>query len=560
VAFWQANGVPQSLNNIEKVQVVPGTLPSPSGEETLDVEWSSGMASGAKVRVYATTDLAFVHLDQAYQRIISDLPSQPGLRQISMSYGAGEVFVSSSQLQTDAQYYATMAGAGVTVFASSGDSGPFDPNYQAVTVQYPASDPSVTAVGGTSLSLNSSTGAVNSETAWSWNPTHDWATGGGVSGFFSRPAWQTGPGVPGGSTRLVPDVALTADPITGAYVYLFGSVQQFGGTSWSSPTWAGISAKINQARASVGSATVGLLGPKIYPLIGTSNFRDITTGTNGPNGFYNAGPGYDLCTGVGVPSVDALIQALSGLNPKDFNGDGFADLVWENTSTGERGIWFMKNGVPSSSISLPRIPVQWHIVGVGDFNGDGNADLVWENTSTGERGIWFLKNGVPSSSISLPTIPVQWHIAGAGDFNGDGNADLVWENTSTGERGIWFMKNGVPSSSISLPTIPVQWHIAGVGDFDGDGYADLVWENTSTGERGIWFMKNGVPSTSISLPTIPVQWHIAGAGDFDGDGYDDLVWQNTSTGERGIWFLKNGALTSSINLPMVPLTWSIEDH
>jgi kumamolisin len=461
-AFWQANGLNQSLNNIEKVQVVGGTLPSPSGEETLDVEWSSGMASGAKVRVYATTDLAFVHLDQAYQRIISDLPGQPGLCQKSMSYGAGEALLPSTQLQTDAQYYATMAAAGVTVFASSGDWGPYDPGYQRITALYPASDPSVTSVGGTSVYLNSSTGAVSSETAWSWNPTYDWGTGGGVSGFFSRPVWQTGSGVPGGQTRLVPDVALAADPNTGALVILNSTWYQYGGTSWSSPTWAGISAKINQARANLGKASVGLLGPKIYPLIGTPNFRDVVTGCNGPNGFYNAGPGYDLCTGVGTPSVDALIQALSTPrpNPKDFNGDGFADLVLENITTGERAIWFLQNGVFSSSTYLPTVPVQWHIAGVGDFNGDGNADLAWENTTTGERVIWFLKNGVLSSSIYLPTVPVQWHIAGVGDFNGDGNADLVWENNSTGGRAIWFMKNGVLSSSSYLPTVPVNWHIA----------------------------------------------------------------------------------------------------
>jgi kumamolisin len=89
-SFWQANGIAQSLSNIEEVQVVSGPLPIPSGEETLDVEWSSGMASGAKVRVYATTDLGFVHLDQAYQAIINDLPSQPSLHQISLSYGLGE--------------------------------------------------------------------------------------------------------------------------------------------------------------------------------------------------------------------------------------------------------------------------------------------------------------------------------------------------------------------------------------------------------------------------------------------------------------------------------------
>jgi hypothetical protein len=74
--------------------------------------------------------------------------------------------------------------------------------------------------------------------------------------------------------------------------------------------------------------------------------------------------------------------------------------------------------------------------------------------------IRVLKNGVYSSTIDLPTVPVEWHIAGAGDFSGDGNAGLVWQNTSTGQRGIWFLKDGVFSSSIDLPTVPLTWNIA----------------------------------------------------------------------------------------------------
>jgi len=461
--FWTDNGISQSLNNIEKVQVVSGALPAPSGEESLDVEWSSGTAAGAKVRVYATQDLQFVHIDQAYQDIINDLPSQPALHQISLSYGLGELYEAASQIQADAQYFASIAGAGVTVFVSSGDGGSspgpngFEDNSGPVQVECPANDPNVTGVGGTSLYLNSSTGAVSSESAWFYG-------GGGRSVYFARPPWQSGPGVPAGSDRLVPDVALVADINTGGFLILNGQLYTVGGTSWSAPTWAGFCAEINQARANRGIASIGLLGPKIYPLIGTANFRDITTGSNGPNGIYNAGPGYDLCTGIGVPIVDALIQTLGAplSHPvaKDFNGDGFADLVWEDTWTGEHVIWLLENGVFSSAISLPTVPVEWRIAGVGDFNGDGFADLVWEDTRTGQRAIWLLENGVFSSAIDLPTVPVEWHIAGAADFNGDGNADLVWEDTRTGQRAIWFLENGVFSSAINLPTVSVEWNIA----------------------------------------------------------------------------------------------------
>jgi kumamolisin len=564
--FWSANSIAQSLNNVAKVQVVPGVLPNPSGEETLDVEWSSSVAPGAKVRVYATTDLTFVHLDQAYQAIINDLPTQRTLHQVSLSYGLGEEYMPQGQMQTDDQYFAVLAGAGVTVLVSSGDGGstPGSNGYGDTSgprqVESPASDPNVTAVGGTSLLLNQSTGACSNESAWSLG-------GGGTSEFFARPVWQIGSGVPTGANRLVPDVALAADPNTGGYLVLNGLLYVVGGTSWSAPTWAGICARINQVRIGAAQPPVGLLGPKIYPLLGSSNFRDITSGSNGSNGFYNAGSGFDLCTGIGVPVIDNLIGTLgTSQEPtakgvaKDFNGDGYADLVFENLTTGARAIWLLNNCNYSSALNLPNSPGSWHIAGVGDFLGNGQSDLVWENTVTGQHSIWILKNGVFQSGISLPTLAAPWHLVGAGDFDGDGFADLVWENSTTGQRAIWKLQNAAYASTIYLPTVAVAWHIAGVGDFLGNGQSDLVWENTATGQHNIWILKNGVFQYSINLLTVAVPWHLVGAGDFNGDGFADLVWENSVTGASEIWLLINGVRSSTINLPTVLPVWQIVDH
>ena len=566
--FWANNVVAQTLGNIEEVQVVGGALPGPSGEETLDTEWSSSLASGAKVRIYATTDLSFVHLDQAYQFIINDLPSQPGLRQLSMSFGLGELYEPPAQLQTDSQYFAVLAAEGVTIFVSSGDGGStpgpngLEDNSGPLQVESPACDPSVTAVGGTSLYLNTSTGAVASESAWFYG-------GGGQSQIFGRPSWQTGAGIPAGLGRLVPDVALVADLNTGGYLIFGGQMYIVGGTSWSAPSWAGFCADINQARAARSLPPLGLLGPKIYvlnPQSGKTDFRDIVAGSNGANGFYNAGPGFNLCTGLGVPDVFNLLEILTGPTAptkrvtKDFNGDGQADLVLENTVTSQRVIWILNNEHYSRGYFLPYVPTQWHIAGAADFLGNGQTDLVWENLATGECGIWILNNGVYSYSITLPSVPAQWKIVGAADFLGNGQAGLVWENTETGERGIWILHNGSFSYSITLPPVPTQWHIAGAADFLGTGQAGLVWENTATGERGIWILNKGVYSYSIALPTVSPQWHIAGAADFLGTGQAGLVWEDTVTGTRGIWVLNNGAYAYSINLPNISTDWKIVDH
>jgi kumamolisin len=569
VAFWANDGVSQSLNNIEEVQVVAGALPAPSGEETLDVSWSSGIASDAKVRVYATTDLAFSHLDQAYQYIINDLPNQPTLHQLSMSFGLGEIYTDPGQMDTDHQFFSTLAGQGITIFVSAGDGGSnpgTDGQYSASnlpTVESPANDPSVTAVGGTSLFVNQN-GTVSGETVW-----FD-GTGGGQSQHFPRPSWQPGtgsfPGFGNGfAGRLVPDVALDADPNTGVFLVLDGQGWRFGGTSLSAPVWAGICARINQPRYNRGNTSLGLLGPDIYPLLGSSSFRDITSGTNGA---YSAKSGFDLCTGIGVPDVNRLIVALYGAvqQPsgsgvaKDFNNDGSADVVLENTASGQRAIWKLNNGAYSSSMSLPTESPSWHIAATGDFLGTGQSDLVLENTSTGARVIWILNSGTIQYAISLPSIGGNWHVVGAGDFNGDGNADLVWENSSTGQRVIWVMIDGVFVSEINLGQVSLNWHIAGVGDFLGNGQSDLVWENTSSGQRVIWLMSNGSFNSETILPTIATQWHIAGAADFTGNGQSDLALENSSTGQRIIWVLDNGLYSSTTSLPTVSPAWHIVDH
>jgi kumamolisin len=320
VSFWQTYGVSQSLNNIQFIQVVPGTLPSTSGEETLDTEWSSSIAPGARVRVYATTALNTIYLDEAYQQVYNDAINHPeyGLHQMSMSYGLGETYLTISQVQTDAQYFANLASAGVTIFASSGDGGSTpgttggEDTSGPLQVESPSSDVNVNGVGGTRLTLNSN-GSESSELAWSYS-------GGGLSEYFNRPSWQTGTGVPSGTMRAVPDVACPADPNTGAVLFYNGAQTAVGGTSWSSPTWAGYCALINQARSNAGLSQIGLLGPKIYPLIGSTNFRDITSGSNsvGANsvGKYSAGTGYDPVTGIGVPLMQALTQTLVG-SPSD---------------------------------------------------------------------------------------------------------------------------------------------------------------------------------------------------------------------------------------------------
>jgi len=159
--------------------------------------------------------------------------------------------------------------------------------------------------------VDPATGDVSAETVWNDGPGGG-ATGGEVSDTFGLPSWQASAGVPSRaasaySGRGVPDVAGNADPVTGYQVRVDGQSQVVGGTSAVAPLWAALICRLAQATGK----SFGLIQPLLYAGVsaGTTaaGFRDITQGNNGA---YTAGPGWDACTGLGVPDGAALAARL----------------------------------------------------------------------------------------------------------------------------------------------------------------------------------------------------------------------------------------------------------
>jgi hypothetical protein len=391
-------------------------------EAALDIEWASSMAPGASIRVYESTQ-ADTTGSQAFQQIISDLPSQPQMRQISVSYGAIEGALTPSQIQADSQYLATIVASGVTVFFASGDGGSrpdpvtgiYDGSGAAEAVIYPASDPSVTGVGGTSLTYNAYGYIPTSEVVW-FNATgsHIGSSGGGASTVFGRPGWQVGEGVPAGAMRLVPDVASSADPNKGAYVVFNGAATGVGGTSWSAPTWAGFCALLSQSRSSAGLGPIGLLNPKIYPLVGSACFHDITIGTNGD---YAAGPGYDECTGLGTPNVGSLIRAFSAGVPGYFAPVVTAQPASLTTTEGLNATFSVtSSSFLATSYAWQRMAsgsgIWTTLANAGAYSGATAASLVVGNVTLGMSGDQFqcvvsnAAGSVTSAATTLTVVPV----------------------------------------------------------------------------------------------------------------------------------------------------------
>ena len=395
--------------NFQQV-VVPGTLNFPEnrfdpagwyGEESLDIEWVHAIAPEATI-VYAGSQNSNQPLDHALIHLIDN-----GLADIiTNSWGVYGDLLPFGHVQADERAFMQAAAQGISVLFSSGDDGDVAAIIGIANGSWPATSPYVTGVGGTSLllknaagtkeeygwgtytsnladSILSNTGDFVSATSLTWPPEYLYGSGGGPSLRFTQPFYQQGvvPNSLATSTvdaagnpiplstavRVVPDVAMLADPNTGA---LYGQTydvsgdalidagctplpnkreyceRRVGGTSLASPLFAGVLALVNQSRMDAGKSVIGFANPALYANAGsglkdvlapssplgmlrnfgdstgiTTRFRTInstvvsTTGPviEGANSSLRTTRGYDNVTGLGTANVPALIPALTQL-------------------------------------------------------------------------------------------------------------------------------------------------------------------------------------------------------------------------------------------------------
>ena len=267
-------------------------------ETALDVEWAHASAPGAKIILVISQD-AQSSLTDALSYVISKHISNI----ISLSWGQAESSVGTGSMGSENSMFRLAAQEGITVLAASGDLGAYD-GTKTLSVNFPASDPYVLGVGGTSLDYNQ---GKYVETAWGGNQSGtSYGSGGGYSEYYNSPYWQSSSGI-NATARGVPDVAADANKETGVLLIADGKSFVAGGTSLATPIWAGIVSRIDQKLG----YSVGYLNPILYqiyrsPLYRTS-FNEVTSGGNG---YYRAGPGWNPVTGIGSPIVSGLISAV----------------------------------------------------------------------------------------------------------------------------------------------------------------------------------------------------------------------------------------------------------
>ena len=262
-------------------------------------------------------------------------------------------------------------------------------------------------------------------------------------------------------------------------------------------------------------------------LVGTSAVGSANQGSNQGYGVSLSGNGSTAIVG-GAEDNSEVGAAWVFVQPHfnkpgthDFNGDGMSDIAWRDTTadttSGLLTIWEM-NGTqvlnpattPVSSVPYP----QWTIIGLGDFNGDGYADILWRDNSN-TLAIWeMMGTQILNPNATGVGQVAGWSVIGVGDFNGgdfngDGMSDMLWTDGS-GTYAIWEM-NGTTILNPSATGVAVVagWSVLRVGDFNGDGMSDMLWTD-GNGSYAIWEM-NGTTvlnPSATGVAYVPTNWAV----------------------------------------------------
>jgi kumamolisin len=319
--YFQEIGVPEpkvAAVSVDHTGNHPTRQGADDGEVMLDIEVAGAVAPKATVAVYFAPNTNKGFLD-AINFAIHDSQRTPGV--ISISWGGPEVAADPQSLQAFHEVFLEAAALGVTICTAAGDHGTADLDASSwdgkIHVDHPSVDPLVLACGGTQIDANNQDVVWNDGTPFDANAPGGggWATGGGVSETFPVPDYQKNAKVPvslatGKAGRGVPDIAMSA---TNYFVRVQGGEGTSGGTSAVAPLMASLVALLNQAR----KKNVGFLNPFLYANATSGIVTDVTKGTNAianaPIKGYNAGPGWDACSGLGTPDGAAILAKLDAM-------------------------------------------------------------------------------------------------------------------------------------------------------------------------------------------------------------------------------------------------------
>jgi len=253
---------------------------------------------------------------------------------------------------------------------------------------------------------------------------------------------------------------------------------------------------------------------------------------------------------------DAFVFRLPTFTRLDFNRDTMPDLLFQNTTDFSLVDWVMhRDQVASTGFLNPASPgPNWKVVGSADLNGDGYTDLLFQNSVTGDLVYWLMSSTTETTiNFVTPRNPgANWNVVGMADFNRDGYSDILFQNSATGALFIWYMRGAtlIGAAPVNAANPGPGLKVAATGDLNNDGQADIVLQNSTTGDVQIWFMRGDtLVQSGATVPANPGPgWNVVGLADLAGSGKPQILFQNGNTGALAYWVM-NGFNIVRIGIP-----------
>jgi len=249
-----------------------------------------------------------------------------------------------------------------------------------------------------------------------------------------------------------------------------------------------------------------------------------------------------------TPPAETPLPDPGPAAPYDFNGDGYSDILFRNSATGELEFWQMIDSRVFDVIPLPTMNPRWIAAGAGDFNSDGITDILWHDPGQRTSQIWLMGDLRVNRQFDLQ-LKAGWVVEGAGDFNGDGRSEIAISNQSSRVE-IWGLKHKL--MRLGRISIRLNSKIVGFCDIDGDGDDDIITQDKRKRKIEASLMSANFSATRVMLDKQRVAlWNVIDTADYDGDGQCDLLWRDLSWQEPGSAGVLH--LTSRLNVSDNPL-------
>jgi hypothetical protein len=485
--FDKQFGLPDPPSFTKVNQTGGSTMPAPASpspqswatEISLDVEWAHAIAPKANILLVEANTASYLDLFAA----VDYARNAAGVVAVSMSWGGPE-----GSDQTTFDSFLTTPGnhAGVTFLVSTGDTG--------APASYPATSPTVVAVGGTALHLNGQNN-WSSESGWS-------GSGGGISKYESQPSYQNGVVTQSSTFRTNPDVSYDSDPSTGfsvydSYDYSSSPWVVFGGTSAAAPQWAALISIADQGRILAGKGSLDGATQTLPMIYGLSNadFHDIVTGGSMGTPHYSATPGYDLVTGRGSPIADLVVRDLVGPSAPS-PGPAISSIVIAEATPQNGVLSSTESGVITWALT-PTSPVKSYSVMV-----DGNA-ISAVYGPYGPYGSSYYYSGVfKPSAGGTHTYAIQATDKAGGVSTTTGSFFVASSGPvisqvvvaearpkdgvlNSNEQGVitWAVTSSYPivNRSLKVDNVPATANFGPYGPFSGDYYYSGLFGTASAG-------------------------------------------------------------------------------